>query len=164
MKKLLLSLCLLGTMQTYPLSYNDLKALFKEELYLYQKGLMKRDKYFNFIEDYLEECERTMAIPQKCSKLPDVDIAIIYFIALVSFNIAAFHDHVSPTAQTKHRLEMHKKNVLTTIQQVKAALYLDNLDPNTELQKIVELFTGASKAYYQKLNFAQRALLKYHFS
>ncbi len=164
MKKLLLSLCLLGTMQMYPLSYNDLKALFKEELYLCQKGIMNRNDYFNFIEDYLEECEKTMAIPQQCSKLPDVDLAIIHFVALVSFNIVSFQDYLSPTAETKHRLEMHKKNVLTTIQQLKATLYLDNLDPNTELQKIVKLFTRANKAYYQKLGWAMRKFLKYHFS
>ncbi len=159
MKKLLISLLCLITVSIYPVSYNDLKSDFKEELYRRQKGMMGHKDYLKFIEEYLNEGEKTLIIPQECLKLSNAHVAQDYFKALVYLNIAILYDYVSSNTHNKGMLEKHKENVLTTIQNVKTALQLYMLDPKTELQKTLELFTRANKTYYKKLNFAKRGLL-----
>ncbi len=162
MKKLVLGLFCLVTMSAYPVSYNELKSDFKEELYRRQKGLMGHDSYLAFIDAYLSEGEKTLIVPQECLKLSDAQVAAAYFKALVYLNIAILYEYASSNTHNINKLKEHKANVLAAIQQVKVALQLDMLNPKAELQKTVELFTKANKAYYKKLNFAKRGLLVIH--
>lgn len=159
MKKLLISMLCLITVSVYPVSYNNLKSDFKEELYRRQKGLMGHKDYLKFIEGYLNEGEKILIIPQECLKLLDAQAAQDYFNALVYLNIAILYDYAHSNTHNKSMLEKHKGNVLTAIQNLKIALQLDMLNPKAELQKTVGLFTKANKAYYKKLNLVKRGLL-----
>ena len=119
----------------------------------------KKYGYLKCIEGYLIEGEKTLIILQECLKLSDAQVAEEYFKKLVYLNKAILYDYASSSTHNKNKLKEHKDNVRIAIKQVKVALQLDWLDPNVELQKTVELFTKANKAYYKKLNFAKRGLL-----
>ncbi len=155
-KKLILLLLICATQTVHSAKYNDLKSDFKQKMYKKQSSLMSNENYMAFLDPYLTEGEKTLAIPGKGLKKKDASALSSYFDLLVTINTTLFFHLVKPSNRTTQSLRKKKEALLRVINEIKAQWKLD-FDPKIELENTISLFERANKDYYNRLGFIARA-------
>ena len=161
MKKVLMSLLLLSFSSfVFSRSFDQLRQDFKQQLYQRQEGLMEQRKYEAFIEPFIKEAENKLQIPQYFSKNPNSPGIKDYFDCLLNYNVAWFHDHLTPNLSASNSLKTRGRDLYSIIEQIKNNEQLSNLDVQEEYKKTVALFLKVNKIYCKNLGFKTRSLLK----
>lgn len=157
MKQTLIFLLLICTTNSvHPISYAHLKSDFKKNMYQKQSGLMGNKAYMAFLEPYLIEGEKTLAIAGQALTRSDASALKPYFDLLVKINTTLFFHLAHPSNRTTQSLKDKKAALLQIIKEIIAKWNLD-VDPEIELANTITLFEKASKNFYSQLSFLARA-------
>lgn len=150
--------------------YEKCKEDFKSNLYYKQDSLIDDKRiYYDFIEEFLQKGEKTLAVINYCIKNKD-DVKLFedtfinqYFTNLCRCNVSAFYHFLNPKNKFKYgyvlsEYNSSKESLKVCIQNIKDKYNL-NIDFQKELDATFKLLDKASAKYYTKLAFHKRLLL-----
>lgn len=156
--------------------YVDARGSFKKMLCDYQIGLMGRNEYYEFVEPYIQEAEKTLKVLSYCKEnfeSLNVDgVADWYMSCLANYTYAFFHDYVRSRSRffafflnasvqkknIKNHFKEMTKNLLDVIERIKKQTHLKDLDTQEEFEKTTKLFQDLAKNYYDTLSTKRKLL------
>lgn len=142
-------------------SYQELRTIYKQALYVNQRALMADQRqYFAFIEPYLQELEETSTVVSYCKEHDGNDqLFTNYFNCLFNYNVVVFQHYIKPTSLAiDMQVTRIQNDLLSAMCAIKKA-HIPDLDVQEEINIITRLLERANKAYYQKLGIVKKLLL-----
>ncbi len=150
MKRFFFALLLTISTSLYSQSYDAIREEFKSCLYLCQRGMMDKNRYYSFIEPFIQEAEATLVVAKYFKEHPDSALCEEYFSTLAGYNVFLFNTYAEIPIRSIISQELRVEFFKQIIEKIKNEMGGD-LNSFEEFEKTTALLYKANAAYYNKL-------------